>query len=447
MLIKAISRRSLLLLVSDAVTIAISYAVAFYLRTGRIANTSGEFPPFVYFSIVIFLTLFYVFDLYYPFKHFNLGQTSLDVLFSVAIGTVISAAAAYLDRTLILPRYMFAITAGGIFPFVLLVRVVYDFIFKTRFLDKRTLILGSGKLAAEMGETIKRTPHSGLAIVGMVYEERKPNTKSKNGFSIVGGMKQLLSLIDWYNVDLVVLALDPDKELSETSVMSELLQRRVMVTSAVHLFEQIKGEVPYRLLGSHFLLGLMAQIRKRPYLKLKRLTDVVFASALLVILAPVLLLAMILLSFQGPTKIFFVQERVGRGGLPFQLIKLRSMRPGKDKKQIITGIGRWMRKFRVDEIPQLINVLKGDMSLIGPRPEIPYFVRRCRLKIPFYDAVFSVKPGLTGWAQIRFHHSTTIKEYDQKFRYNLYYLKNISLTLDLMIVLKTIRVVLLGKGK
>ena len=106
-----------------------------------------------------------------------------------------------------------------------------------------------------------------------------------------------------------------------------------------------------------------------------------------------------------------------------------------------------MRKYRIDEIPQLFNVIKGDMSLIGPRPEIPYFVEKCRKRVPFYDAVFAVKPGLTGWAQVNYGYTRSLKDYKEKFRYNLYYLKNISLILDLLILLRTIRIILLGKGQ
>ena len=135
-------------------------------------------------------------------------------------------------------------------------------------------------------------------------------------------------------------------------------------------------------------------------------------------------------------------------GKVFKLFKFRTMTgPDATNKQRVIWIGRWLRKFRIDETPQLVNVLKGDMSLIGPRPEIEYFVQKCRGIIPYYDAVFTVRPGITGWAQVKFLHTTEIKDYPRKFCYNLFYLKNLSLQLDLLIVLKTIRVVLLGRGK
>ncbi|HCM42472.1 MAG TPA: hypothetical protein DIS66_04075, partial [Candidatus Omnitrophica bacterium] len=180
----------------------------------------------------------------------------------------------------------------------------------------------------------------------------------------------------------------------------------------------------------------------------KRILDLVIVSVLLLLFSPVMLLAWLFLFFQGPKNIFFFQDRIGVGGRKFRLIKFRTMtKPDASGRQKVTGVGRLLRKFRVDETPQLINVLKGDMSLIGPRPEIEYFVERCRKSIPYYDAVFTVRPGITGWAQVKFLHTTEMKDYPRKFCYNLFYLKNLSFSLDFLIVLKTIRVVLLGRGK
>jgi lipopolysaccharide/colanic/teichoic acid biosynthesis glycosyltransferase len=185
----------------------------------------------------------------------------------------------------------------------------------------------------------------------------------------------------------------------------------------------------------------------KPYLKLKRIMDLVFGTVLLTVLTPLLIFTAAVLALDGPDKIFFVQKRIGKDAVPFTLFKLRSMKANKKGKPMITAIGKWLRKYRIDEIPQLINVVRGDMSLVGPRPEVPYFARQCAAKIPFYDAIYAIKPGLTGWAQVSFGHTSSVKEYKEKFKFNLYYLKNISLTLDLLILVKTIRTVIRGKGQ
>lgn len=441
-----ISGRSLFLYLCDLISIAAAFFLGYFLRF-ETHEIGIQQIPFLSFSLIIFPVFFYIFDLYHPFKRFLPNQTFVDVAISVFMGIVMSAAASYADRTLMVPRLHFLYEMMVLVPAVYLVRLFYDFVFRSRFLDKRTIILGTGPLACEIVEVIKLTPHSGMEIVGLVYEKRKPHVEQKNGVPILGSTAALLSLLDWYRVQLVILALDPEEEVSETEIMSQLLQRRVMVTSSIYLFEKLTGDFPYKILGNHYLLGLMAQIPSRAYVKIKRIIDIVMAALLFTVFFPVFCLAFLVLAAGGPDKVFFSQTRLGKNAKPFRLVKFRSMTVNSKGKTTITGFGKWMRKYRVDEIPQLLNILKGDMSLVGPRPEIPYFVARSRKKIPFYDAVFTVKPGLTGWAQIRFCHATSVKDYDRKFRYNVYYLKNMSLRLDLQIILQTVRVIIMGTGK
>lgn len=432
----------------DLVAIWVSFETAYSLYRGQWTWIFVSTPPFVLMSFIVLPLIFYIFDLYYPFKYFSRTQTVIDVSLSTAIGMAVLAIIAYADRTFLLSRSIIFYTAIVLIPAICATRILYDTLFKSRFLDKRALILGTGKLATEITRVIRETPHSGIEVVGLVSEKQKSSIKSRGGIPVLGGSANLVSLLDWYHIDMIIMALDTGETVSEASVMATLLERQVTVTSAIHLFEKISGEVPYQLFGSHYLLALMAQVKTKPYLKIKRLIDIFFSVFLLAALFPLLLAAMAALSITMPGKVIFVQQRIGLGSKPFRLIKLRTMKDIKKSKQPrITRLGAWMRKFRIDEIPQLINVIRGDMSLIGPRPEIPYFVNRCRDRIPFYDSVFAVKPGLTGWAQVKFRHTRSARDYDQKFRYNLYYLKNLSLTLDLMILVKTIRVVILGKGE
>ena len=447
-MMRLISKRSVLLALLDALAVTAAFGGGFFIRTGGFYGFQDiKFLNFYGFYLLILITLFYVFDLYYPFKYFKKAATIIDIIFSVVIGMLIAAAASYAKRSFMLPRLIFVYTGLLLIPLIYLNRLFYDFLFASHFFDQRVLVLGTGPLASQIVDVIKKTPHSGMELIGVVSENRDISKKTIQEIPVVGNVSDIVSLIDWYNIRLVVLALDPKQAVSEAGIMSQLFENRVTITSSIHLFERLTGDVPYELFGSHYLLGLMSQIKTRPYLKLKRLMDIGTGVILLGLLSPVLLFAMLILMFQGPQRIFFVQERIGRNGKTFQLIKLRSMRTGKSGKPVVTRLGKWIRKYRIDEIPQLINVIKGNMSLIGPRPEIPYFVNKCRKRIPFYDAVYAVNPGLTGWAQVSFRYTRTMKDYDQKFRYNLYYLKNMSLALDVLILIKTIRIILLGKGQ
>lgn len=446
---KHLFNRRTLLLSLDLGVIVLAYMIGFYFRHGRFGLPTHQ-SAFLYLSLVVFPTFFYVFDLYYPFRRFMPAQTFIDVLFSVLLGMVMTAALAYADRSFTQSRLGFVYSSLLLIFFVFVIRLLDESVSYSRLLDKKILILGAGPLALEIARVIRETPHSGMEVAGLVSNRRdngKSKTLVKNGLRILGNVSEMVSLIDWYKARLVVLALEPDEETSDLKIYAELLERNVPVTSSIHLFEKLSGDVPYKLLGAHYLLGLMAQVKTRPYLKLKRLIDLFFGAWLLVLLSPVLAFAVAVLAFSGPREILFLQKRIGKDSVPFQLIKLRTMTTTRRGKEKVTRLGSWMRKYRIDEIPQLLNVLKGEMSLIGPRPEIPYFVDRCRKKIPFYSTVFTVKPGLTGWAQVKFRHATSVGDYEKKFRYNLYYLKNISLALDLLIILKTIRVVLMGKGK
>jgi len=443
---KGISKRSLFLLISDSIFLFVCFHLAAYWSYGTSLNliVARENLFFIFF---VYLLCFYIFDLYFPFKLYKPAQTLIDVGLACACAAIFISAAWFLNRSGVVSRPWFLIFNLLAIPSAVIVRLVYDVFFQSRIADKKTLVLGTDIMAQSIVRVIRETPHSGINLVGVVSEE-KTFEKDLEGIPVLGSASQLLSLIDWHHIQLVVLAVNAQSRMSEPDLMMALMRQNVQVTSAVHLFEKMDEAIPFDAVNEHFILSLMSEARGLRYLHTKRILDLVIVSVLLLLFSPVMLLAWLFLFFQGPKNIFFFQDRIGVGGRKFRLIKFRTMtKPDASGRQKVTGVGRLLRKFRVDETPQLINVLKGDMSLIGPRPEIEYFVERCRKSIPYYDAVFTVRPGITGWAQVKFLHTTEMKDYPRKFCYNLFYLKNLSFSLDFLIVLKTIRVVLLGRGK
>ena len=188
----------------------------------------------------------------------------------------------------------------------------------------------------------------------------------------------------------------------------------------------------------------------------KRLFDVVCSSLLIVLALPLMAATALAIRLESPGPVLYRQERVGRHGRPFQVVKFRSMRTDAEKDgrprwastddDRITRVGRIIRRARIDELPQLFNVLSGEMSLVGPRPERPYFVEQLTREIPYFAVRQSVKPGVTGWAQVRYHYGSTVEDSQSKLQYDLYYVKNHSLFLDLLVLLETVNVVLTGKG-
>ena len=441
---KSISKRSLLLVLCDAVSIAAAFFLSRLLWGEGQRSIPGALPLGGLFLILA--TFFYIFDLYCPFKRFLGVSASIDIFLALVLGMLFYGFFCYSTSHFFLPRPLFFFFIVQVFVYVLGVRFLYDFIFQSRFLDKRVAILGTGDLAREIYELIEGTFHSGMNVVGYVAEGEDTG-KRKAKKAILGNSGQLLSILNWHNINLLILAFDKENRESELEIMRLLMNQKIQIVSGVHLFEKIDGSIPYETIDPRFMLSLSSEVRARHYLHLKRLLDIMFSAILLAVTLPVSLLAVLLLAFQGWEKIFFAQKRVGKGNKIFTMYKFRSMSAVKGSEPRVTFLGGILRKFRIDEIPQFLNVLKGDMSMIGPRPETTYFANKCRRHIPYYNMIFTVQPGISGWAQVKFNHVSDFKDYPKKFCYNVYYLKNISLALDLQIYLKTIRSVFLGRGK
>jgi exopolysaccharide biosynthesis polyprenyl glycosylphosphotransferase len=220
------------------------------------------------------------------------------------------------------------------------------------------------------------------------------------------------------------------------------------------LYQDLTGRVPVSHLGEAWYAALSANVKHttRPYRMIKRLTDVCLALVGLTLAAPIMLCVALVIKLDSPGPVLFKQVRVGRGGKPFQIVKFRSMRQDAEASTgavwarsgdaRITRTGRLLRKSRVDEIPQLWNILVGDMSFVGPRPERPEFDEQLEREIPFYRARRAVRPGLTGWAQVSYGYGNTLLDALRKVEYDLYYIKHESLYLDLLILLRTVAVVL-----
>ncbi len=448
-----ISRRSLFLLFLDAAAILTAFFLTVYLRGGPwdyeyfLWSLRYFASPITFLSTVVLLTCFYIFDLYDSYKYFKAGQTAVDILYSVFLGGLILAALSYLDRSLLIARLVFVLSLGALAFLVFCIRMFYDILFGSRILDARAFIVGTGPLGCEISEVIKRTPYSRIEIAGFIQHGISAPSGVLFDLPVFNDMSSLPSLVAEHNIQLVILAVESNEKVPESELMYQLLKQNVRITSAVSLFEKLEGVIPYRVIDDHYILGFVDQIKRRSYFKVKRMIDIFSSLLFLWLLLPVFLIVAALLSFQGIGKIFFVQTRVGKDSAPFQLIKFRTMTDGREGGKKVTRIGQWLRKYRIDELPQIVNVLKGDMSLVGPRPEIPFFVEECHQWIPFYNVVLAVRPGLTGWAQVKFRYTTSEKDYERKFCYNLYYLKNISPALDLIILLKTIRIILLGRGQ
>lgn len=442
-MIRTMSKRSIGLLCADLVCVLVSYVISSYLWIEEL------YPNYIFLisSLLIYPILYYIFDFYHPYRRYSKYRTFFDAFICVSLGCGILAAASYLDRTLLTSRFIFMTMALFLAVFLAISRLSYDNFFKGKYFEKKCLILGLGDCAAETIKMIKETVHSGIEIVGVVSPNDQHRTKKCAGTPILGTVDDLSKLVDQNSINMLIIATEPENDNVSLNVLEAALEKDVQISSAVTLYENMRKQIPYKLLSYNELVQYMSALNRRPYLRIKRMADIISSLILIVCLFPLILIVIISLFIMDRHNPFYSQMRVGKNGKSFKLYKLKTMKVRHAGKLTVTKLGRWLRRYRIDEIPQLINVLIGDMSLVGPRPEIEYFVKRSRKLIPFYETVFALKPGLTGWAQVMFRHATSTKDYEHKFRYNLFYLKNVSFALDLLILLKTIRTVVLGKGK
>jgi sugar transferase (PEP-CTERM system associated) len=317
------------------------------------------------------------------------------------------------------------------------------------------MIFGSGTAARLVGATL-RSADPNANVVGYMPgpNESEPAVPARE--LLVANNRTLSETAGALGVDEIVVALTERR--SGSMPLRQLLDCKlsgIKVYDVATHFEKTLGQIRidyvnagWLIFGSGFNQGLYRTIVKRAF-------DVVCASTLIVLSFPIMIVTAIAIKLESRGPVLYKQERVGLNSAPFQVAKFRSMRTDAEKDgprwasardDRVTRVGALIRKLRVDELPQLFNVLRGDMSLVGPRPERPFFVDQLTQQIPFFAARHSVKPGVTGWAQVRYQYGSTIEDAQEKLQYDLYYVKNHSLFLDVVILFETVFVVLTGKG-
>ena len=320
---------------------------------------------------------------------------------------------------------------------------------------RRVLVLGTGETAHRVVHAL-REARSPVQIVGHVRGPVEADSRP-HGLHLMPTGVPLADLAQQHHVDEVLLAVSERR--GGATPLHELLDCRLkgfVVNDINTHFERSLGQIRLEHLSAHWLIfgdGFNQGVARTV---VKRIFDVLGALLLLVPGLPLIALAALAIKFESAGPILYRQVRTGLGGRCFQVIKLRSMRTDAEHDGLprwaaanderVTRVGRLLRITRIDELPQLFNVLKGDMSLVGPRPERPFFVEKLSRELPFYTVRHSVKPGLTGWAQVRCDYGSSVEEARNKLQFDLYYVKNHSLLLDTLVVLETVGVVLTGKG-
>jgi sugar transferase (PEP-CTERM system associated) len=320
----------------------------------------------------------------------------------------------------------------------------------------RILVLGTGVEARVVESSLEAADAPGIKLVGFYALEKRDESVIPSA-RVLSSAVPLLDTVQRLGIREIIVAVR-DQRGGVLSLRS-LLECRlsgVQVTDLARFFERVHGRIPitslkasWLIYGQGFRQGVFRTVMKRAF-------DIVASFTLIMLALPIAIVTAILIVFESGAPIIYRQERVGLRGRTFHVLKFRSMRAdaeadGKPAWAMVddprvTRLGAFLRRSRVDELPQLINVLRGEMSLVGPRPERPAFVALLTERIPFYSVRHSVKPGITGWAQVRYSYGANVEESMSKLEYDLYYVKNHTLYLDLLILFETVRVVLLGQG-
>ncbi len=447
---------SLLLGASDAILVSAALALAAFLTFG---HDAGLFFTYYAGSLrIAAATLLFLVSTYYvgllEVENFSSYREVWNGLIqSLGLWILMLAILNYARPQLIPALRVLLVGVSLAGPLLLLWhRVFFDAVRGER-LTERALVLGCGQWACDLAHEIQKRRDVGISLVGYVAP---PGPCSSNGLRYLGTPDHLTEIVGRESVDHIVVAMSERRGRLPVEQLLALKKKGVRVVDGADLYENAMGRVPVQWLKTSWLLFSPGFCISRTMLIYKRVASVLGAAAGLVVTSPLMLLAAIAIKLDSPGPVLLRQERVGYEGKIFKLFKFRTMYLGAEKDRSfsptqardprVTRVGRWLRITHIDELPQLYNILRGDMYFVGPRPFVPWHENVLAEQIPFYSQRWTVKPGATGWAQVCRGYCTTTEDNIEKLAYDLFYIKNLSFALDLLVLFKTTKILLLGRG-
>jgi sugar transferase (PEP-CTERM system associated) len=452
-------RHFLLFAIEDGIVLAAllaAMAVQFRGELYAVLGDGGEWPRI---AVVVGITQlsFYYHDLYEIVVLNSRRELFIRLFQALGVASIVLALVYYARPDLIIGRGIFALFVVIVIGVVVLWRLAYAAVLSVRGFSVRILLVGAGDVARKVYNEAQTRRTLGFHLVGCLAADPEAARTDPGGLPpVLGGYEDLSREGFRPDVDRVVVAIAERRGRFPVRQLLELRVSGRTVIDGCDFYEELTGKMLVEHLRPSQLI-FSDGFRKRPLtLALKRAVDFAASAIGLLTALPVWLTIPLAIKMNSAGPVFFLQERVGEKGTVFKVIKFRSMRTdaeaetgpvwAKDGDTRVTRVGRLIRKTRIDEIPQLVNVLKGDMSFVGPRPERPFFVNQLAEEIPYYPLRHSVKPGVTGLAQIKYDYGSTVEDALEKLRYDLYYIKRMGFWMDLSIIFETIKVVLFGKG-
>ena len=398
---------------------------------------------------------FYYNDLY----DLTVVHSKIELLVRVmrAAGTaaLVLAGASVLVPAIRIGNGVFLTSVGLLLIVVPAWRLAFDGLTHDAHLEERLLIVGTGPMAQLVARQIQAQHDFAYRVVGYLSESDDASEAEGLNLPVLGSAVDVARLAGLHQVNRVIVGISDRRGHLPIQELLRAKLSGVRIEDAATTYERMTGKILTEGLSPSWFIFSDGFRASRTTRAVKRVVDIALAGVGLVLAAPLMLLTAIAVRLDSPGPVFYKQERVGENDRLFTLCKFRSMRTdaekgtpiwatGKDSR--VTKVGRFIRLTRLDELPQLLNVLRGDMSFVGPRPERPYFVQQLTAQIPFYAGRHAVKPGVTGWAQVRYRYGASVEDAMEKLRYDLYYIKHQSIAFDLTIVIDTVKVIVCAKG-
>jgi len=404
---------------------------------------------------IVFQLCLYFFDLYDLNIYSSFSDTATRMTQAFGSGCIVLAGFYYLFPVVIIPLDIFWSGYLLVCAFLAAGRFIYVIALERRFFAQPIIVLGTGQLAAGIAHEVIEKLDSGFKIVAFVGQEEAVSFNAHRTPIYRSGARSLRELCQEYKAEKIVVALEDRRGTMPVKELIDCKLDGVAIVEGIGFYEDLTGKLMVEKVNPDWIIFSPGFSVGRFNHFSKRFFDIVLSTLGLLLASPLMVLTALIIRLESQGPVFYRQERVGEQGVPFLVIKFRSMCQDAEKNGAVwatkndcrvTRFGRFIRKVRIDELPQLWNVLKGEMSFVGPRPERPVFVTELAKKIPYYSLRHNIKPGVTGWAQVCYPYGASEEDALRKLEYDLYYLKNLSPTMDLWIVFQTVKTVLFQKG-
>jgi exopolysaccharide biosynthesis polyprenyl glycosylphosphotransferase len=458
------SERRFIILLGDLLVsvIALFVALYFWAQQDQWLHFSWQFlqerpPDWYYFLPLVWILL--LAELYDVRKAGRIKDVIQGILFALFVSGGLYLLLFFISSPNTLPRRGVAgfLIAAALLTF--LWRIIYIKVFTAPVFLRRVLIVGAGRAGSNLSAVIKGIWPPPYFLVGFIDDDPKKIGTALNELPILGGSAQLLEIIKKDSITDLIFSISGEMKSEMSKAILAAEESGVVVTTMPVVYEELLGRVPINLLQDDWILRtfLDESHSSGSYEILKRIMDIFFGLTGLIVTIILFPFISFLIVLDSGFPILFIQKRLGKSGKPFNLYKFRTMAQDAEKDGIarlavenderVTRIGRFLRKSRMDEFPQFFNLIRGDVSMVGPRAERPELVEKMQKKIPFYRARLFVKPGVTGWAQVNYHYASNLEETAVKLEYDLYYIKHRNLLLDVTIIIRTVATVLRYLGQ